>query len=86
MGLIRPHLTVVEPLLDSAVLVPGVVARQGLLGRRHRVLEDVVLAIQDGLGLNAGLVWVDVFVVVGADFLLILNVLMRGVHICMARR
>ena len=48
MRLIWAHITVAKPLFDGSVLVPGVVARQGLLRWCQRVLEDVVLAVKDG--------------------------------------
>ena len=56
MWLIRTHLTVLKPLLNCAVLIPCIVAGEGLLRRRIHVLEDLVLAIKNSDGLDSELV------------------------------
>ena len=83
MRLIRAHFAISEPLFNGTVLIPGVIARQGLLGRGTGVLEDLVLALEDGDCLKgklvrvliAGLVW---------DALLILDMLVSLVDIDMS--
>ena len=58
MRLVWTHFAVLEPLFNCAVLIPGIVASQGLFRRRVHVLEDLVLAIEDGDGLGGNLVGV----------------------------
>jgi len=53
---IGAHLTVLKPLFDGTVLIPGIIACQGLLGWRVDILEDFVLAVEDGDGLNGLLI------------------------------
>lgn len=57
--LTRVLAAVLEPLFDGAVLVPGVVAGQGLDGRHVGVVEDFVLLVQDGESLLGLLVLVE---------------------------
>ena len=86
MRLFRAHVAVSEPFFDGSVLIPSVIARQGLLRRCHRVLEDVILAVQDGLGLDGGLVWVGILGFLGLELLtlLVLDVLVSCVDIYMS--
>ena len=86
MRLIWAHLTVTEPLFDSAILVPGVIAGEGLLGWSGGVLEDIVLAVQDGLGLDRLLVRVGVLGLLSAELLLVFDVLVGVVDINMSGR
>ena len=85
MRLIWAHFAVFEPLLNCAVLIPRIIACQGLLRWRVHVLEDLVLALEDGDGLNGELVGV-----LGAGLLadvpLILYVLVGLVDINMSSR
>ena len=85
MRLVRTHLAVLEPLLDCAVLIPSIVAGEGLLRRRVHVLEDLILALKDGDGLNSQLVGV-LSTNLLADLLLVLDVLMCLVDINMSSR
>jgi hypothetical protein len=48
--LIRSLGTVVDPLLDGAVLFPGIVAGQYLDSRHLRIPEDFILFLEDGDG------------------------------------
>lgn len=83
--LIRTHLTVLKPLFNCAVLIPSIVAGEGLLRRRVHVLEDLILALKDGDGLNSQLVGV-LSANFLADLLLVLDVLMCLVDINMSSR
>ena len=86
MGLIRAHIAVAEPFFDGSVLIPRVISCQGLLRRSHWVLEDLILAVQDGLGLDRGLVRVGVLGFLGLELgtLLVLDVLVSRVNIYMS--
>ena len=83
MRLIRAHFAVSQPLLNCSILIPGIIACQGLLRRCTGILEDLVLALEDGDCLKgklvrvliAGLVW---------DALLILDMLVSLVDIDMS--
>ena len=82
--LIWAHLAIADPLFDCSVLVPGIVPGQRLLRRGHRVLEDVILAVEDGACLNGGLVWVGVLGFFIAKFLLIFHMFVSRVDIHMS--
>ena len=58
MGLVRTHLAILDPLLDTTVLVPSVIPREGLLRRCTRVLENLILTLEDSNSLNRLLIWV----------------------------
>ena len=83
MRLIRAHFAVSQPLFNCSILIPGIVARQGLLWRSSGILEDLVLALEDGDCLEgklvrvlvAGLVW---------DALLVLDMLVSLIDIDMS--
>ena len=64
-------------------MIPGVIARQGLLGRGTGVLEDLVLALEDGDSLKGKLVRVLVAGLV-RDALLVLDMLVSLVDIDMS--
>ena len=83
MRFIGAHLTVLKPLFDGTVLIPGIIACQGLFGWRVDILEDFVLAVEDGDGLNGLLIRV-LRAGLLADFLLVLYVLMCLVDINMS--
>ena len=83
MRLVRAHFAVTQPLLDGAVLIPGVVTGQSLLGWRAGILEDLVFALEDGNGLEGQLVRVLIAGLV-RELLLIFDVLMSLVDIYMS--
>ena len=86
MRLVWAHLTVAEPFFDGSVLIPRVISCQGLLRRSHWVLEDLILAVQDGLGLDGGLVRVGILGLLGLELrtLLVFDVLVSCVDIYMS--
>ncbi len=86
MRLFFSHFAVVEPLFNCAVLIPSVVPGQSLLGRGQWVLEDFILALKDGAGLDGGLVWVLVFGVLASEFGFIFDVLVGFIDIYMSCR
>ena len=58
MGLVRTHLAVFDPMLDTSVLIPSVIPSESLLRRCTRVLEDLILSLEDSDGLDRLLIWV----------------------------
>ncbi len=73
-------------MFDRSVLIPGVVPCQSLLRRGKRILEDLVLLLKDGTGLDGGLVRVVIFSVLASEFGFIFDVLMSFIDIYMSCR
>jgi hypothetical protein len=56
VGLVGPFGAIVKPLLDSAVLFPGIVAGKDLRAGHSRVTEDFILLLKDSNGFFGGAV------------------------------
>ena len=64
MWLIRAYSAVLQPFFNGSVLVPGVVARQSLNWEHIGIVENFVLAVEDGESLSGSLILVDHLVIV----------------------
>ena len=64
MWLIRTYSAVLQPFFNGSVLVPGVIARQSLDREHVGIVENFILAVEDGESLSGSLVLVDHLVIV----------------------
>ena len=64
MWLIRAYSAVLQPFFNGSVLVPGVIARQSLDWEHIGIVENFILAVEDGESLSGSLVLVDHLVIV----------------------
>ena len=79
VGLVRPFGAILKPLLNIAVLFPGIVAGKDLGTGHSRVTEDFILLLKDGNGFFGGAVFLaqlGFFVVFGEERRLFNDVLM----------
>ena len=64
MRLVWTDSAILQPFFNCSVLVPGVIARQSLDREHVGIVENFILAVEDGESLSGGLVLVDHLVIV----------------------
>ena len=84
MWLIRAYSAVLKPLFNGSVLVPGVIARQSFDWEHIGVVENFILAVEDGESLSGSLVLVNHLVIVGQEGGLFDDMLVLLYDICVA--